>query len=201
MTWLIDYQALQEMVVTEEDSSIVGNLHQRLEILRGYKRAFLKPGILKAVFAVLLKPLEVEYRLRTTRDQAVIRLGLSLFRNLVAISDTEASISGTMEQFIGSIMQVRKKETGYNSLSPTVVIFLRLHISLTRLLTTYIVLVIWWGNTVTHRRNYWRDFKRNTSWHCLSLLPRPRRMASLENGTLSLWRPFTISLKASIRTS
>lgn len=44
--------------------------------------------------------------MRTTRDQAVIRLGLSLFRNLVAIPDTESSITGTMEQFISSIMQV-----------------------------------------------------------------------------------------------
>lgn len=47
-----------------------------------------------------------ERRMRTTRDQAVIRLGLSLFRNLVAIPDTESSITGTMEQFISSIMQV-----------------------------------------------------------------------------------------------
>lgn len=115
MTWLIDYRALQEMIIMEEDPSIVGNLHQRLEILRGYKRAFLKPGVLKAVFAVLLKPLEIEYRLRTARDQAVIRLGLSLFRNLVAIVDTEASISGTMEQFVASILQVCKEATGHNS--------------------------------------------------------------------------------------
>ncbi|KAI8359421.1 timeless protein-domain-containing protein [Mortierella sp. GBAus27b] len=105
MTWVIDYQALREIVVTEEDTSIVGNLHQRLEILRGYKRAFLQPGVLKAVFSVMLKPLGVEYRLRTARDQAVIRLGLSLFRNLVAITDVEATVSGTMDQFISSIMQ------------------------------------------------------------------------------------------------
>jgi hypothetical protein len=54
----------------------------------------------------MLKPLGVEYRLRTARDQAVIRLGLSLFRNLVAITDVEATVSGTMDQFISSIMQV-----------------------------------------------------------------------------------------------
>ncbi|KAF9576908.1 Topoisomerase 1-associated factor 1 [Mortierella alpina] len=105
MTWLIDYKALQEMASIEEDASIVGNLHQRLEILRGYKKAFLRRGVLGAVFAVLLKPLEVEYRMRSTRDQAVIRLGLSLFRNLVAIPDTESSVRGTMDQFISSVMQ------------------------------------------------------------------------------------------------
>lgn len=43
--------------------------------------------------------------LRTTRDQAIIRLGLSLFRNLVAIQDAESSITGSMGQFVSSIMQ------------------------------------------------------------------------------------------------
>ncbi|KAG0022344.1 Topoisomerase 1-associated factor 1 [Entomortierella chlamydospora] len=105
MTWIIDYKELQKLAVMEEDHSVVGNLHQRLEILRGYKRAFLKPGVLRTVFDVLLRPLEVEHRMRTTRDQAIIRLGLSLFRNLVAIPDTESPVSGTMDQFISSIMQ------------------------------------------------------------------------------------------------
>ncbi|KAF9285158.1 Topoisomerase 1-associated factor 1 [Mortierella alpina] len=105
MTWIIDYKALQDIASIEEDVSIVGNLHQRLETLRGYKKAFLRRGVLGAVFAVLLKPLEVEYRMRSTRDQAVIRLGLSLFRNLVAIPDTESSVRGTMDQFISSVMQ------------------------------------------------------------------------------------------------
>ncbi|KAF9960343.1 Topoisomerase 1-associated factor 1 [Mortierella alpina] len=105
MTWIIDYKALQEIASMEEDASIVGNLHQRLETLRVYKQAFLRRGVLGAVFAVLLKPLEVEYRMRSTRDQAVIRLGLSLFRNLVAIPDTESSVRGTMDQFISSVMQ------------------------------------------------------------------------------------------------
>ncbi|KAG0258250.1 Topoisomerase 1-associated factor 1 [Mortierella polycephala] len=105
MTWIIDYKALQEMASNEEDDSLVGNLHQRTETLRAYKKGFLQPGVLTAVFGVLMKPLRVEYRMRTTRDQAIIRLGLSLFRNLVAIQDSESSITGTMDQFISSIMQ------------------------------------------------------------------------------------------------
>lgn len=105
MTWIIDFKALQEMAVNEEDDSLVGNLYQKTEILRGYKKAFLRPHVLECVIDVLKKPLNVEYRLRTTRDQAIIRLGLSLFRNLVAIQDAETSITGTMDQFISSIMQ------------------------------------------------------------------------------------------------
>ncbi|KAF9412291.1 Topoisomerase 1-associated factor 1, partial [Podila epigama] len=87
MTWIIDIKALQEMTVMEEDSSIIGNLHARTEILRSYKRAFLQPGVLNAVFMILLKPLEVEHR------------------NLVAIPDASSSVTGTMEQFISSVMQ------------------------------------------------------------------------------------------------
>ncbi|KAI1320607.1 Topoisomerase 1-associated factor 1 [Mortierella claussenii] len=120
MTWIIDYKELQRMVTAEEDDSMIGNLHQRLETLRGYKRAFLKPGVLQTVLSVMMKPLDVSERMRTTRDHAIIRLGLSLFRNLVAIPDAESAISGTMDQFISSIMQeeliVRFDKEGINAL-------------------------------------------------------------------------------------
>ncbi|KAG0377054.1 Topoisomerase 1-associated factor 1 [Mortierella sp. AD032] len=105
MTWIIDYEELKKLATAEEDDSVVGNLYEKNEILRGYKKAFLQPGVLSAIFAILLRPLEVEYRVRTTRDTAIIRLGLSLFRNLVAIRDSETSLTGSMDQFISSIMQ------------------------------------------------------------------------------------------------
>ncbi|KAF8948577.1 Topoisomerase 1-associated factor 1 [Haplosporangium gracile] len=105
MTWIIDYEELKKIATAEEDDSIVGNLYEKNEILRNYKRAFLQPGVLNAVFDVLLRPIQVEYRVRTTRDTAIIRLGLSLFRNLVAIRDGEASLAGSMNQFLSSIMQ------------------------------------------------------------------------------------------------
>ncbi|KAF9436980.1 Topoisomerase 1-associated factor 1 [Entomortierella beljakovae] len=122
MTWIIDNKELQRLTIMEEDDSIVGNLHERLEVLRGYKRAFLKPGVLQTVFDVLLRPLEVEYRMRTVRDQAIIRLGLYLFRNLVAIPDPDSSVSGTMDQFISSIVQeellVRFQEETSSAMEP-----------------------------------------------------------------------------------
>ncbi|KAG9063735.1 Topoisomerase 1-associated factor 1 [Linnemannia hyalina] len=105
MTWIIDYEELKRIATAEEDHSIVGNLYEKNEILRSYKKAFLQPGVLDAVFNVLLRPLQVEYRVRTTRDTAIIRLGLSLFRNLVAIRDAEVSLAGSMDQFLSSIMQ------------------------------------------------------------------------------------------------
>lgn len=107
MTWIIDYEELKRIATAEEDDSIVGNLYEKNEILRSYKKAFLQPGVLDAVFNVLLRPLQVEYRVRTTRDTAIIRLGLSLFRNLVAIRDAETSLAGSMDQFLSSVMQVR----------------------------------------------------------------------------------------------
>lgn len=108
MTWIIDYEELKRIATAEEDDSIIGNLYEKNEILRGYKRAFLQPGVLNAIFHVLLRPIQVEYRVRTTRDTAIIRLGLSLFRNLVAIRDAETSLTGSMDQFLSSIMQVRE---------------------------------------------------------------------------------------------
>ncbi|KAF9154213.1 Topoisomerase 1-associated factor 1 [Linnemannia schmuckeri] len=105
MTWIIDYEELKKIATAEEDDSIVGNLYEKNEILRNYKKAFLQPGVLNAVFDVLLRPIQVEYRVRTTRDTAIIRLGLSLFRNLVAIRDAETSLAGSMDQFLSSIMQ------------------------------------------------------------------------------------------------
>ncbi|KAG0288438.1 Topoisomerase 1-associated factor 1 [Linnemannia gamsii] len=105
MTWIIDYEELKKIATAEEDDSIVGNLYEKNEILRSYKKAFLQPGVLNAIFHVLLRPIQVEYRVRTTRDTAIIRLGLSLFRNLVAIRDAENSLTGSMDQFLSSIMQ------------------------------------------------------------------------------------------------
>ncbi|KAF9551130.1 Topoisomerase 1-associated factor 1 [Mortierella hygrophila] len=105
MTWIIDYEELKRIATAEEDHSIIGNLYEKNEILRSYKKAFLQPGVLDAVFNVLLRPLQVEHRVRTTRDTAIIRLGLSLFRNLVAIRDAEVSLAGSMDQFLSSIMQ------------------------------------------------------------------------------------------------
>lgn len=62
MTWIIDFKELQEEAMKHEDDSIVGNLHQKTEILRGYKLACIQPRVMEAVLGVLMRPLNVEYR-------------------------------------------------------------------------------------------------------------------------------------------
>ncbi|KAF9971693.1 Topoisomerase 1-associated factor 1 [Actinomortierella ambigua] len=105
MTEVIDVKRLRDLAMQEEDLSIVGDLLEKQFILRQYKKAFLQPGILAAILQVMLRPLGTEYRQRTTNDMVIIRLGLFLFRNLVAIEDVEDSVKGTMDQFVDSILQ------------------------------------------------------------------------------------------------
>ncbi|KAG0259026.1 Topoisomerase 1-associated factor 1 [Actinomortierella ambigua] len=105
MTEVIDVKQLRDLAMQEEDLSIVGDLLEKQAILRQYKKAFLMPGVLAAILQVMLRPLGTEYRQRTTNDMVIIRLGLFLFRNLVAIEDTEDSVKGTMDQFVDSILQ------------------------------------------------------------------------------------------------
>ncbi|KAG0229624.1 Topoisomerase 1-associated factor 1 [Actinomortierella wolfii] len=105
MTEIVDVRRLRELAMQEEDLSIVGDLLEKQYILRQYKRAFLQPAVLSAILQVMLRPLATEYRQRTTNDMVIIRLGLFLFRNLVAIEDTEDSVKGTMDQFVNSILQ------------------------------------------------------------------------------------------------
>lgn len=62
MTWIIDFKELQDEAMKHEDDSIVGNLHQKTEILRGYKLACIQPRVMEAVLGVLMRPLNVEYR-------------------------------------------------------------------------------------------------------------------------------------------
>lgn len=159
MTWIIDYEELKKIATAEEDDSVVGNLYEKNEILRSYKKAFLQPGVLDAVFNVLLRPLQVEYRVRTTRDTAIIRLGLSLFRNLVAIRDAETSLAGSMDQFLSSVMQVRGIiRWKVKELRRLLCIYFVLKALLT---PKHLLLFIDY-----HRTNYWNGFNKRTSCRC-----------------------------------
>ncbi|TPX58885.1 hypothetical protein PhCBS80983_g02824 [Powellomyces hirtus] len=75
------------------------------EIQRGYKEVFLQESVLSAVLDLLLKPLSVIHRERTERDHAFIGLILTLFRNLLAIRDTQTHVLSTGEKYIRSTLQ------------------------------------------------------------------------------------------------
>ncbi|TPX63475.1 hypothetical protein SpCBS45565_g06554 [Spizellomyces sp. 'palustris'] len=76
-----------------------------LEIQRGYKEAFLKEGVLAAILEELLKPLSVNHRERSDRDNGLIGLILTLFRNLLAIKDVQAAVTATTEKYMQSTLQ------------------------------------------------------------------------------------------------
>ncbi|KAJ3148043.1 Topoisomerase 1-associated factor 1 [Geranomyces michiganensis] len=75
------------------------------EIQRGYKEAFLQEGVLSSVLDLVLAPLAVPHRERTERDHGLIGLVLTLFRNLLAIKDTQTNVLSTGEKYIRSTMQ------------------------------------------------------------------------------------------------
>ncbi|KAJ3179124.1 Topoisomerase 1-associated factor 1 [Geranomyces variabilis] len=75
------------------------------EIQRGYKEAFLQDGILSSVLDLILTPLSVPHRDRTERDHGIIGLVLTLFRNLLAIKDTQTNVLSTGERYIRSTLQ------------------------------------------------------------------------------------------------
>ncbi|KND02940.1 uncharacterized protein SPPG_02019 [Spizellomyces punctatus DAOM BR117] len=76
-----------------------------LEIQRGYKEVFLKEGVLAAILEELLKPLSVNHRDRSDRDNGLIGLILTLFRNLLAIKDVQAAVTSTTEKYMQSTLQ------------------------------------------------------------------------------------------------
>ncbi|KAJ3147608.1 Topoisomerase 1-associated factor 1 [Geranomyces variabilis] len=75
------------------------------EIQRGYKEAFLQDGVLSSVLDLILTPLSVPHRDRTERDHGIIGLVLTLFRNLLAIKDTQTDVLSTGEKYIRSTLQ------------------------------------------------------------------------------------------------
>ncbi|KAJ3135876.1 Topoisomerase 1-associated factor 1 [Geranomyces variabilis] len=75
------------------------------EIQRGYKEAFLQDGVLCSVLDLILTPLSVPHRDRTERDHGIIGLVLTLFRNLLAIRDTQTDVLSTGEKYIRSTLQ------------------------------------------------------------------------------------------------
>ncbi|TPX31694.1 hypothetical protein SeMB42_g07723 [Synchytrium endobioticum] len=91
MTWAIDPKTK--------------NARLQLYILQDYKLAFLADDILQALRNELFKPLSVPFNERTSRENAKLRLILSLFRNLLGIKDVRASVSASHEEYFRAHLQ------------------------------------------------------------------------------------------------
>ena len=63
---------------------------ERMDLLWSYKKAFLEHSfLLEGIFQALLRKMATPLRYRTSRDSAIIRLLLTLLRNLLFIKDPE----------------------------------------------------------------------------------------------------------------
>ncbi|KAI8336680.1 timeless protein-domain-containing protein [Chlamydoabsidia padenii] len=74
---------------------------------RKLKLKLLENGVFEAILRVCVKSLKIPYRERSSRDQAIIRLTLYLWRNLTAIVDPKASSISSDEKVLLSKLQER----------------------------------------------------------------------------------------------
>ncbi|KAJ3183557.1 Topoisomerase 1-associated factor 1 [Gaertneriomyces sp. JEL0708] len=77
----------------------------QLEHQREYKAALIGEGVLSAIMDQLVKTLSIPYPQRRDRDHAIIGLILTLFRNLLAITDVQSGASGTVSTWLNSQLQ------------------------------------------------------------------------------------------------
>ncbi|KAJ3215182.1 Topoisomerase 1-associated factor 1 [Dinochytrium kinnereticum] len=91
MTWPVD----------ENSTEKVNHSH----LLRSYKEAFLREGVLSKIMQLLVRIIAQPHRDRNTSDEARIRIILFLFRNLLAIRDPISSATSSTEGYLHSILQ------------------------------------------------------------------------------------------------
>ncbi|KDQ07544.1 hypothetical protein BOTBODRAFT_192367 [Botryobasidium botryosum FD-172 SS1] len=85
MTWPIDLAEELKELDDEEDAHT--DYTALLQAQLSYKAAMLRPGVLKALFDIMIPPLAKEKKERTERDGQVINVILHAFRNLAFIKD------------------------------------------------------------------------------------------------------------------
>lgn len=102
MTWPIDLaDELKEL--DEEDRGI--DFTQLTLSHLVYKQALLKPGVMQALFAIVLPPLAKPPKERTSRDGQVVNVVLHIIRNLAFIRDMRRDIRSSADQVELGAMQ------------------------------------------------------------------------------------------------
>ncbi|KAF7973783.1 hypothetical protein HWV62_41286 [Athelia sp. TMB] len=95
MTWPIDLA--DELKELDEEDRGVDFTQLTLSHLV-YKQALLKPGVMQALFAIVLPPLAKPPKERTPRDGQVVNVILHIIRNLAFIRDMRRDIRSSADQ-------------------------------------------------------------------------------------------------------
>lgn len=96
MTWPID--VAEELKELDEELDRAADYTQLLESHLAYKASLLKPGVMKALFAIMLPPLAKSPRERVERDGQVMNVVLHLIRNLAFIKDPPLNSLASADQ-------------------------------------------------------------------------------------------------------
>lgn len=103
MTWPIDMaEELQEL---DEELDKGTDYTQLLQSHLHYKSALLKPGVIEALFGIMLPPLAKTAKERTERDGQVVNIVLHLIRNLAFIKDLPSNMHLSADQAEFSSLQ------------------------------------------------------------------------------------------------
>lgn len=99
MTWPIDMS--EELKELDEEFDKRADYTQLIESHLHYKAAILKPGVVQALFAIMLPPLAKPPRQRALRESQIIHLILHLIRNLAFIKDLPSNthLSSDRDEF------------------------------------------------------------------------------------------------------
>jgi len=104
MTWPIDVAAeLQEI----DEVDLEADYTQLLDSHRAYKAALLKPGVMEAIFGIMLPPLAKGRKERKPKDGQIVNVVLHLVRNLAFIKELPYNAYLSAEQAEQSMLQSR----------------------------------------------------------------------------------------------
>lgn len=96
MTWPIDMA--EELKELDEEFDKGVDYTQLLQSHLEYKKALLGPGVIQALFGIMLPPLAKGPKERVARDGQVVNVVLHLIRNLAFIRDARRDIRSSADQ-------------------------------------------------------------------------------------------------------
>lgn len=105
MTWPIDMA--EELKELDEELDKGTDYTQLLQSHLHYKAALLKPGIIQALFGIMLPPLSKGPKERKPRDSQIINVVLHLIRNLAFIKDPPSNTHLSADQAEFSTLQTK----------------------------------------------------------------------------------------------